>query len=377
MATTTAPLPPAPLERPAEPFRHLGPNWHASVMGTAIVANGANALPVTVPGLHAAAVVVWALSFGLLLTVLAARAVHLVRHRAEARAQLLVNPATAVFYGCPPMAMLAVGFGTLVLGRDVVGAGAAVRIDALLWTMGTLYALAVAVGIPYLMITRHGVRAAAANPTWLLPVVAPMVAAALGPVLIPHLPHGGLQTALLYGCYAMFGGSLLATLAMLPLIVRALGRLPVGLTPALFLVLGPLGQSVTAVTQLAGAAPTVAPENAAAMESFALLYGVPVLGVAMLWLAFAGTANVRALRQGMPFAMTWWAYTFPVGTCVTGSAGLARLTDSDGVTGLAVGLYLLLVTAWAVAAVKTISGVRTGRLLRPAASVSYKTPVGA
>ena len=48
----------------------------------------------------------------------------------------------------------------------------------------------------------------------------------------------------------MFGLSLLATLLMLPLIFARLvrhGPLPLALTPTLFLVLGPLGQSTTAV----------------------------------------------------------------------------------------------------------------------------------
>ncbi|TDD86571.1 TDT family transporter [Actinomadura rubrisoli] len=358
------------LDRPAELFRHLGPNWYAAVMGTAIVANGANALPVSLPGLHAFAVAVWALSLALLGLVVAARAVHLVRHRDVARFQLLDDPATAVFYGCPPMALLAVGYGTLVLGPDVLGTGTAVALDAVLWTLGTGYALLVAFGVPYLMITRHRPEPGAANPTWLLPVVAPMVAAALGPALVPHLPAGQARSAMLYGCYAMFGASLLATLVLLPGIWSRLtdGRpAPVALTPTLFLVLGPLGQSTTAVVQLAGAAGQAAPGYAAAMRAFAVLYGAPVMGFALLWLAVAGLANLRALRGGMPFAMTWWAFTFPVGTCVTGASGLSRATGLDALTGVAVLLYLLLVTAWAVAAYRTIQGALSGRLFLPPA----------
>jgi tellurite resistance protein TehA-like permease len=368
-----APDPFGTLDGPAEPFRHLGPNWYASVMGTAIVAGGAGALPVTVPGLRGFAVAVWALSLTLLIALSAARALHLLRYRPEARAQLLDRPAAAVFYGCPPMAMLAVGGVTLTVGRDVLGEQAAVAVDALLWPVGTLYALAVAFGIPYLMVTRHRVRPGIADPTWLLPVVAPMVAAALGPVLIPHLPPGQPRAALLYGCYAMFGASLLATLVLLPGIWTRLvqdGLSPVSLTPTLFLVLGPLGQSTTAVWRLGVEAGTAAPPYAVAMRAFAVLYGVPVMGFAMLWLAGAAAANVRALRRGMPFAMTWWGYTFPVGTCVTGAAALAEATGLDALTCLAVGLYALLVAAWAIASACTVRGALAGRLFLPAGDAS-------
>ncbi|WP_329521262.1 TDT family transporter [Spirillospora sp. NBC_01491] len=364
------------LDRPGDLFRHLGPNWYAAVMGTAIVANGANALPVTVPGLHVAAVLVWALSLVMLVALACARAVHLVRHRDVAGRHLLADPSVAVFYGCPPMALLAVGYGTLVLGPDVLGTGPAVALDALLWTAGTVYAVIAAFGVPYLMITRHEVRPGTANPTWLLPVVAPMVSAALGPALIPHLPAGQARETMLYGCYGLFGASLLATLVLLPGIWTRLAHdklAPITLTPTLFLVLGPLGQSTTAVNALSDAA-SVAPRFAAAMHAFAILYGVPVIGFALLWLALAVPANVRALRRGMPFGMTWWAFTFPVGTCVTGAAGLARHTGLDAFTGLAVALYLLLLTGWLAAATGTVRGALTGRIFLPPAPTPAAEP---
>jgi tellurite resistance protein TehA-like permease len=55
----------------------------------------------------------------------------------------------------------------------------------------------------------------------------------------------------------------------------------------------------------------------------------------------------------MPFAMTWWAYTFPVGTCVTGAAGLYARTGLAAFAVLAVALYALLVGAWCVTAFRT------------------------
>ncbi|WP_329488721.1 TDT family transporter [Kitasatospora sp. NBC_01246] len=356
-----------PLTRTARfDLAQLGPNWYAAVMGTAIVGNGAAALPVRLPGLIGFGELMWALGAVALLVLVPARVVHLLRYRAEARAHLLDNPATAVFYGCPPIAMLSVGLGTLTLGSRVIGTGPAVALDAALWGIGTLYALAVAAGVPYLMITRHAVSPLEANPTWLLPVVAPLVASATGPALVPHLPTGTAQQSLLYGCCALFGVGLLAILALLPVVLTGLVHSKLSalvLTPSLFLVLGPLGQSTTAVHQLADAARPVAPELAPVALALAELYGVAVLGVAMLWLVIATAANLRARRAGMPFTMTWWAYTFPVGTCVTGASALARHTGFAGFTGLAAGLFVLLAAAWAVAAGGTAAGLAGGRLL--------------
>lgn len=365
-----SPAAPPPAQAPGGParfpsLRHIGPNWYASVMGTAIVASAGAGLAVDVPGLRAACVLVWALSALMLLSVLAARAGHWLCHRDQARAHLL-DPAVAPFYGCLSMALMAVGGATLTVGADVVGARAALAVDVVLFVAGTAVGLAAAVVVPYLMVVHHRPAPGTASPVWLLPLVAPMVSASQGALLVPHLSPGQGRQTLLLACYAMFGLSLLATLVVLPLVFSRLvhrGPLPLALTPTLFLVLGPLGQSTTAVNQLADVAPgAVGEPYASAFAAFAVLYGVPVTGFALLWLALAAAMVVRAARNGMGFAMTWWAFTFPVGTCVTGAAGLARHTGSDALTWLSVALYVFLVAAWAAAGARTAGGVVSGAL---------------
>ncbi|MFF2326273.1 MULTISPECIES: TDT family transporter [unclassified Streptomyces] len=363
--TQQSPAPfPVPVRLPR--LRHIGPNWYATVMGTAIVASAGAALPVHVPGLRGACAAVWAVATVMLAAVLTARAGHWIAHRDQARAHLL-DPAVAPFYGCLSMALLAVGGSSMAVGRDVVGQRAALALDVVLYTAGTGVGLVCAVAIPYLMVVRHRIEPGTASPVWLLPVVAPMVSAALGPQLVPELPAGQGREALLLACYAMFGLSLLATLVMLPLVFARLvhqGPLPLALTPTLFLVLGPLGQSTTAVNQLADVAPgAIGAPYASALGVFAVLYGVPVMGFALLWLALAAALVVRAVRNGMTFGMTWWGFTFPVGTCVTGAAGLARHTGLTAYTWLAVALYALLVTAWAVTGLRTLRGLLSGVLL--------------
>lgn len=199
----------------APSLRHLGPNWYASVMGTAIIANAGATLPYQLPGQRVVCQIFWVLAATALTVLLTARAGHWLHHRDQARAHLL-DPAVAPFYGCLSMALLAVGGGTLIVGKDLIGVPAAVAVDTVLFTAGTAIGLLAAVAVPYLMVVRHKVEAHQATPVWLLPVVAPMVSAALGPLLIPHLPAGQAREAMLLGCYAMFGLSLLATLLLLP-----------------------------------------------------------------------------------------------------------------------------------------------------------------
>ncbi|CAL9370218.1 C4-dicarboxylate ABC transporter [Streptomyces sp. enrichment culture] len=377
MATVVRPAPrPFPASRTGA-LRHLGPQFYAAVMGTGVVGTaGAGLGPHgAVPGLRTACTALWAAALLTLAVLLAARAAHWARHPAQARAHLL-DPAVAPFYGCLAMALTSVGGGAPALGRDWLGAGPAVALGAALWAAGTVTGLVVAVGVPYLMVVRHHIEAP--SPVWLLPVVAPMVSAASGPLFAPHVPEGQARGALLAACHGMFGVSLLAALLIVPPVFARLvtaGPPPPAATPALLLVLGPLGQSATAAAALAEAAPGV-PYG----RGLAVAYGLPVLGFALLWLALAGALVVRARRRGMAFSLSWWAFTFPVGTCVTGLEGLGRLTGLVVLDGAAVGLYVLLVAGWLAAASGTVRGLLCGTLLAgpgPAAGATPRTAPGA
>ncbi|GIE51290.1 C4-dicarboxylate ABC transporter [Amorphoplanes nipponensis] len=348
---------------PAHPVRPapilIGPNWFATVMGTGIVATAAASLPLAVPGLRTLATAVWALA-GVLLTVLVVAAV---RHRAAYTGDVVSEQ----FWGAPPMAALTVGAGTLLLGRDWIGEPAAVAVDAVLWTAGTLLGVVVAVVIPYRLRTRHRPGPDTAFGGRLMPVVSPMVSASTGALLVPYVSA---PTVLLVACYAMAGGSLVAAVLVFRGIWRRLVRYGPGaprMVPAWWIVLGPVGQSVTAAHLLGRAADGVLGEPyASGAQLLAVLYGVPALGLALGWAALAAAITVRTARAGLPFSLTWWSFTFPVGTVVTGAAGLATRTGWAPLGALAATLCAMLLATWSVVAVRTVRGARRGDLLRPA-----------
>ena len=295
-------------------FRDLGPNWFAAVMGTGIVANAAASLPLRLPGLRVFATVVWALAATMLIALIAAWSVHWTRYPERARGHA-ANPVMAQFWGAPAMALMTVGTGTLVLGGGLIGPAAAVSADWVLWLAGTGLGLVTACWIPYLMMTRHVIGAGDAFGGWLMPVVPPMVSAATGALLIPHVASAQGRLTLLLG--------LLRHVRHQPVRLGDHHHPGVGaagdaqarravMVPTLWIVLGPLGQSVTAAGNLGTAAARVLPEPyAAGAAVFALLYGVPTWGFAMMWLVLAAAITVRTARRGLPFALTWWSFTFP------------------------------------------------------------------
>lgn len=359
---------------------HLGPNWFASVMGTGIVATAGASLPIHVPGLRGFALVVWVLSALWLLVLIFATFAHWLRNPVVARSHVR-NPQMAHFYGAAPMALLTVGSGALLVGRDLIGERAAVDVAWVLWTTGTLGALFTAMSIPYLMFTQYRVEPDAAFGGWLMPVVPPMVAAATGSLLIPHMAEGPGRATMLYGCYAMFGLSLVASLIIITMVWSRLahyGTSGTARVPTLWIVLGPLGQSIT-VAGLLGTDAVLAVDARLAdgMAVFAVLYGVPVWGFAVLWIALATALTVRTLRRGMPFALTWWSLTFPVGTFVTGTTQLALHTGLPAFRYAAAVAYVGLLCTWLLVAVRTVRGGLRGGLFAPPAPVqirAYKDP---
>jgi tellurite resistance protein TehA-like permease len=108
----------------------------------------------------------------------------------------------------------------------------------------------------------------------------------------------------------------------------------------------------------------VHPDVAEDMHAFAILYGVPVWGFAILWIALATSLTVHTLRQGMPFALTWWSLTFPVGTFVTGTAQLAAHTHLPAFKVAASIAYAGLLVTWMLVAARTARGSLRGNLMK-------------
>jgi tellurite resistance protein TehA-like permease len=199
-----------------------------------------------------------------------------------------------------------------------------------------------------------------------------MVSAVTGALLVPYAPAGQARLTLLLGCYAMFGLSLIASLIVITMVWSRLAYHrtgPARLVPTLWIVLGPLGQSIAGANLLGGVSQLAMPHPyAVGAQVFGVLFGVPTFGFAMLWLVLAMAITLRAIRAGLPFALTWWSFIFPFGAFVTGVTALADHTHAVVLAVVATALYVGLVAAWLVVAARTAHGVVRGHLFQPVPS---------
>ncbi|MDL9936202.1 TDT family transporter [Gordonia sp. ABSL1-1] len=356
---------------PSSRLAHVPPNWFAAVMGTGVVAIACHGLMLrTTSVLAAVAEVFWLLTCVLFAVVVAATLAHWVRHPALARAHHR-HAVTAHFYGAVPMAVLTVGTATMVAGMPVIGERWALRVGVVCWIAGSVLGLLSAIT------ARRRPRAQAFG-GWLMPVVPPMVAASAAAVLVGELGCDVVRRIVLGVGYAMFAVAVVAVapvLAALWVRLRTNGFGESTMVPTWWIVLGPLGQSVTAVVLLGRSAGLVLDNRLAAVcHGFGVGFGLAVWVAAALWIVIVVRLTTRTARAGLAFTLSWWSFTFPLGTFVTGSVALADATGWQAFTGVAVVAFGVLVLAWATVAARSLHGVVGGGLCVPPTPVITYRP---
>ncbi len=351
----------------------VGPAWFTSVMGTGILAIGIAISPVHVTGGTVAARTLFAVDLALFVLFAALFAGRLIG-RPGTLAATFSDANVAQAWGAPPMAAFTVCVGLLRIGPALFGRPACVASAQVLWIAGAALSLASAFVVPYLMFTRHQVTTQGTFGSWLLPVVPPIVASVPAALLLPTWPDA-LAGSMLAIAYAMLGaGVVLAAILIAIFYARLLfHKVPApALVPTMWIVVGPLGQSVAGFLALGRAAHLVWPELAHGLAVAGLAYGLVVWGFGAYWLAMAIAVTLRAVRLRMPFSLGWWAFTFPVGTLTVGTYGLYDATRAPLFLVAGAGLLSLLGAMWSLVAYRSLghAAASLARGAKPLAAVA-------
>lgn len=358
-------------------IQQVGPGWFTSVMGTGILALCATLSPVHLPLLSRLGTVLWLADVALLAALLALWMAHALRHPGLLVASLH-DAAVAQAWGAPPMACFTVATGFLVIGAPTFGLDRCLPAAEALWLLGVAGSLFSAMALPYLMFTRHQVSTETTYGSWLLPVVPPIVASVPGALLASHWPAAwrGSMLALSYALWGL-GIALAAIIIVLFYARLAYHKVPErALVTTLWIVVGPLGQSIAGINALGNAAGEVWPALGPALRAAGLVYGLPVWGFGMYWLALAILLTLRTARKHLPFALSWWAFTFPVGVLTTGTYALYARTGATLFARAGLGLLALLAGMWALVAVHTLRHMaRAACAASPSSGSSFTTGV--
>ncbi|WP_278387175.1 SLAC1 family transporter [Pseudomonas oryzihabitans] len=355
------------LDHPLEVIRQFTPNWFAVTMGTGVLALALAAFPLQFPGLHILAEGLWLLAvllFGLFTGLYAARWLLFFD---EAR-EIFAHATVSMSIGTIPMGLATLINGLLLFGLPRWGA-AVLPLAFGLWWLDVAMALACGVLVPYLMFTRQAHRIDQMTAVWLLPVVAAEVAAASGGLLLPHLAAGEHFTVLV-ASYVLWAYSVPVALSLLVILLLrlALHRLPpASMAASSWLALGPIATGALGLLVLGSAAPAVFAAHGLAgigeiARGLGLLGALLLWGLGLWWLALAVLVTQRQAREGMPFNLGWWGFTFPLGVYALATLRLGEALAAPFFTGLGAALVVLLALLWLLVASRTLAGAYRGGL---------------
>jgi C4-dicarboxylate transporter/malic acid transport protein len=350
---STSAVPPATSSLPDfdRIVRNFAPSWFAAVMGTGVVAVNCFNFGQTSPVLKTVGAVVHWFNVALFLLLLVPWVLRWFRHRPAALAALH-NPVLSQFYATIAIALLVLGLQFLIYGGHV-------RLATALWGTGVVLTIVFSFLAPWVLFTSDQVTLEHVNPGMFIPPVGLVVIPLAGNLLVGHA-EGALKEGLLFLNFVSLGGGFFLWLGLLALTVHrsVVGRpLPGTMVPTVWINLGPIGVVAVSLIGLADAAPFVSAKEPFYVLAF-LLWGFGVW-----WLIMAVLLTLAYRRRGeLPFTLTWWAFTFPLGAFAAASYRLGTLFHLDSVWALGLASFALLIVLWSAALFKSVLGAVRGTL---------------
>jgi C4-dicarboxylate transporter/malic acid transport protein len=361
MTSSTAPHVPAQVA--GFDLRSFAPSWGSSVMGTSALAiallavgEGTVASSWTTP--LARTVLVVALLLGLL--VLGATAARWIRHPDAARADLhhpIKGGMTAT--GAGALLTLAVAVGRV--GPGFLPAPIIEPAVAVLAVSGAV--LALLIGWEFLaevFTSQESVLAQVSGAWFVPPVVTIIVPLAMLPLVVAH---PGAAPDLLALAWAFLGvGAVLYLVVTAALFLRSVSHPlpPAGLAPTLFIGMGPAGLLGLDLVRLAQVSVQVGLADAwlvtAVLPAATMLWGFG------LWWMVSALLVLRRGYAALPFSLSYWGFTFPLGAWTIATIVLARAWDSGLLGALGWVAVAALTVLWASVLLRTLAGVRSGTI---------------
>lgn len=353
------------LSRPREVVHQFTPNWFALNMGTGILFLMLAEFPIPVPGIEPLTrVLFWAdIGFYVLFSILFVSWFAFFRHDAF---RLLDHPVQSMFLGAIPMGLAPIINGAV----DFYGhSHFAVHAAFDLWIVDAALSLIIGWLVPFYMFTRQEHAFERMTGVWLLPIVPAEVAAASAGTIGPHLPAQTEQFVVTIG-YALWAISVPLAFGILAILFLrlALHKLPHrDMAVSTWLALGPIGTGSLGLLLL-GNASTRAFAGTGLSPVFAMAQGIGLLGglflwgVGIWWLGMATLITLRYLKEGLPFNMGWWGFTFPLGVYTAATFALSSETHFAFFEWFGALLTVVLTFFWTVVTTRTLQGMWTGQL---------------
>jgi C4-dicarboxylate transporter/malic acid transport protein len=350
--------------------RTFSPGWYASVMGTAVIVIAIFIFQDHIP--WAEFLQLFFLSVSALLFILISIP-WLWRWSCclEAVREDFQHPVSAAFFPTMPISLVVWGIalekaGPLFLSHETIHA--AMRI---LWVLGSIGIAAFALTFLSVYFKKSDLEWHSANLGWLIPPVSFLILPVLGSSLITIYAGTVWGDIFLFGSLIALGiGVLLYIFVGSAVFSRYLFHelLPSHLAPTAWIGITPTAILAIIAIKLVPAIRAFMglPDEIAQIFSIvAKMTSVSLWGFAFFWLILAIIVTLMHHRwERLSFAMSWWAFTFPLGTFVVSTGLLYSIFDNSFF--LTVGLTSLfgLLIIWTIVAVTTFRRTLSGEIFQ-------------
>lgn len=233
------------------------------------------------------------------------------------------------------------------------------------WWLDSAVSLLTAVGMIYVMMSKHQHSLSQMSALWLLPFVTLIVASStgglLGAALSAHPTYVALTTAVSF-IMLLMGLSLAIMLITVYLMRLAIhGPLDANLILSSFIILGPLGQGGFSMLVNARNLSHIHLGTALSAEAvqavcFCAAWALWSMGLIWLCIAFASIYTVFR-RQRVPFSVAYWGTIFPNGVFALLTVELGTVLESPVLNFLGAIFSVLVLLLWMFVFAKTIPAI--------------------
>ena len=352
------------LSHPEQPSRNFlknfHPGWFAAVMGTGIIAiasitnPGNNSSLASSTRTFAQIMAIIAISVGIIIIIPYIIRIFIYPSRSLSD---LKDPAIGPMYGTLPGGILVLAAVFAAVGptwfspitvRDLV-----IGLD---WA-GIPLAFLISVIFAIVLFYSKDTPPTDINGGWFIP---PVVTIVVPMVLAPLIPASAPETAraLLMISYAFWGMGFLLYILILTILHDRLVLHPLPparLAPTFWIGLGPIGVGSLALIKLAAAGTLLFGPVAPIVKLISNIAATSIWGLGVWWLAASIILLGFYLKSGMlPYAISWWGFTFPLGAYTVATLVLATTWKLPALSWAGAALFILLLAFWLTVTARSV-----------------------
>ncbi len=332
-------------------IKQFNPSWFSAVMGTGILAIGSHYYRSYVPFLGTLSYIFYYIALSLLLFLIVPWTLRWLFFFEDAYNDL-EHPILSSFYPTLPVGILILSIGAVIIIKNYI-------LGEILWLIGAPLTVFFVIITFFIVFKGRQMTLDHISPAWFIPLTGLLSIAIPGSLLMEYIPSY-MENYVLFMNYFGWGSGFFLYLALFAICMyRFMLRppLPGILSPTIWINLGPVGTGITGIVTL-----VTYSEFITVKEPF-YIFSLLFWSFGIWWVIMALGMTIYYFRKiKVPYGVSWWGYTFPLGAYVTASYTVGDIMELGFVKDTGFILYWLLLFFWITTTINTILNIYRGTL---------------